>query len=216
MRYLAKDEKRDAFLEAMVYSKTIPEAAEEAGVSMKLVEGWMESSVLFQREVRRLLRKRSIKRDQALELFLKKFAATGRFWESARECGVSGHAIKKWAEKHPAFKLALEEAQELFADSLERAAHVRAVDGTDGGSRRRMYSDKLLEMMLKKVRPEYRDSKVDVKVGAGAGVLVVGGMAKSIEDWKSAERKMLGVDGGKVVDVEASVEETEDDAKTGG
>jgi hypothetical protein len=106
--------------------------------------------------------------------FLIAFAEQGTITHSALAAGVSRTLIYEWIRSDPAFADAFEEAKEAFADLLEREARRRAVDGveeyvlhhgkvvrdpeTGAYLKRRTYSDRLMELMLRAKRPaEYRD-----------------------------------------------------------
>ncbi|WP_130472464.1 hypothetical protein [Candidatus Magnetaquicoccus inordinatus] len=69
----------------------------------------------------------SIKRRK---LFLDALAATGTVTDAARLAGVSRGGVYLVRSADPEFAQAWEEAIEIFADSLESAAHQRAVTPT--------------------------------------------------------------------------------------
>jgi hypothetical protein len=106
--------------------------------------------------------------------FLIAYADIGTATHAAQAAGVDRRTVYNWTESDPAFVDAWDAAKEAFADLLEREARRRAVDGveeyvlhhgkvlrdpeTGEYLKRRTYSDRLMELMLRAKRPaEYRD-----------------------------------------------------------
>jgi hypothetical protein len=106
--------------------------------------------------------------------FLAAYADVGTITHAAQAAGIYRGTVYEWCESDPVFADAWEEAKEAFADLLEREARRRAVDGveeyvlhhgkvlrdpeTGAYLKRRTYSDRLMELMLRAKRPaEYRD-----------------------------------------------------------
>lgn len=127
------------------------------------------------------------------EWFLAFYAETGRFWSSAESAGVSGREVEQWAEDDPDFAERMREARELYTDTLVAEAHRRAMVGGPRSSS--APSDKLLIALIQQARKDFGapppPPKVDVNVNNAAGVLLVGGTAGSLEEWRSKEAELL-------------------------
>ena len=129
---------------------------------------------------------------EQLEKFLAHFTVSGRFWEASFAAGLSGYAVRVRMEADEKFLLRVKEAQELYADSLESEAERRAVYGIE---KDRIYSDRMLEMLLRKHRPElYRDTaKATVEINANTGVVIVERRAESVDEWmRMAQSEQVG------------------------
>ncbi len=89
-----------------------------------------------------------------LRLFLIAYSQTGRKHESARTAGIGTTTITNWRRRSPVFEAAVQEALEVYRESLVCEVHRRGVKGVDepvffqgevcGHIRR--YSDRLLEL----------------------------------------------------------------------
>ncbi len=98
------------------------------------------------------------------KLFLAALAQSGVITAAAQAAGMSRGCVYLHRAKDPVFAEEWESALELFVDSLESAAHQRAVVGWEepifqGGQRVghiRKYSDSLLLAMLRARIPAYR------------------------------------------------------------
>lgn len=126
--------------------------------------------------------------------FLDELRRTGRWAHSAEAVGVHYNTVYLHRKKDPAFEAECTAALEYFRDVLVEAAVTRAVDGIeetiynkDGeitGTRIK-YSDRLLELLLKRHDPKFRDShQIDVKVDAQVGVLLVQAPSADSASWK--------------------------------
>ena len=125
------------------------------------------------------------------EAYVELLAQHGTHATPSRILGLGHNTMCRLRERDPEFKQACEEALELYTDTLKQAAHRRAVEGVDEpiyhqgvlvGYKKR-YSDRLLEVMLKKNDPSFRDGHhVDIK--AENGVIVVGDRAKDALGWE--------------------------------
>ena len=122
--------------------------------------------------------------------FLQYYALTGQLVKSSREIGISPTTVRTLRKNDPAFDEAMQEAADEFRESIEREVLRRAVFGVDepvfqGGEEvgtKRVYSDALLMMAMKKFDPSYKEThQVDVNVSPG--VLAVP-MTESEEDWE--------------------------------
>ena len=124
--------------------------------------------------------------------FLERLAATGLLYTSAHDVGVSGGTVRSAAKKDKDFAAAIEEAKSAFTDTLIAEVHRRGVEGVekpiyqrgervDAGEVKE-YSDRLLELLLKRQDPSFRDS-VKVEGNIAAGVLVVDLGSATHEEW---------------------------------
>ena len=111
--------------------------------------------------------------------YLKRVAETGLLVRAAE--GIASYStFKDLREKDPEFQAAVEAALEQFGDVIEREAIRRAVVGWlepvyyrgQKVGYKRKFSDRLLEVVLKKWRPEYREH-VQVDASVKGGVLAV-------------------------------------------
>lgn len=131
--------------------------------------------------------------------FLKVLGKTGLINKSAAAAGVHPSTVYEHIQHDPEFKAEVERVRTDFNERLEAEAYRRAVDGYDEpvyqkGERvgfRRVFSDGLLTLMLKKNIPEYRD-KITADVNhSGSAVLVVPLTPEDSREW---ERQQLGGD----------------------
>lgn len=116
-----------------------------------------------------------------IERFLDNLRTTGLWYESAEACGLSYSTILRLRKQDEEFKEMCEEMMQSYRESLERACHNRAVDGWDEPvfSQRlgtqigtiRKFDSRLLELMLKRHIPEYRE-KYEGEIKITGGVLV--------------------------------------------
>lgn len=124
--------------------------------------------------------------------FLKVLAETGAFKYACTTAGVLHQQVRKFVKENLQFAEAVQDAQAEFNESLEMEAHRRAVDGwnepvysqklgTKIGQVRR-YSDRLLEIMLKKNIAGYREKRSDDQ-NVVAGVMVVGVVQNDPQNW---------------------------------
>lgn len=89
--------------------------------------------------------------------FLQSYLEFGTVTAGCRGAGVSRRQYYHWLEKYPDFKEAVDVALEGHVDDLEEAARTRAKEK----------SDLLMIFLLKRHRPEFRDSH-QVPGGSGA------------------------------------------------
>ena len=128
---------------------------------------------------------------QVQETFLKLYRGNGVINRSAHDLKISPETPRQHAKKHPEFAARMAQALQDYRDVLEMEAHRRAVEGIDKpvyykGSvvgHIREYSDRMLELKLKRNIPEYRDRHT-LDVTHGGGVLVVHRVAETSEDWE--------------------------------
>lgn len=125
-----------------------------------------------------------------LTTYLTELARAGRKHGAAKAAGLKMSFIQDLRKDDPEFAEAEREALQVYGESLEKEAHRRGVEGWDepvfykgdvcGHVQR--FSDRLLELSLKKNVPEWRD-KVQVDAKLTGGVLVVAKPAPTPEDW---------------------------------
>lgn len=137
--------------------------------------------------------------DAAKQKFIEIYRNTGRWNYSAEAAGVSGQTVKEHMKSDEEFRLAVEEAKALYADSIEKEIQRRGVEGweepvfnyKDGSVLGvvRKFSDRMLEMLAKRHIAEYRERTTgDVNVG---GVLVVNAPPLSAEEWSEKHKKKI-------------------------
>jgi hypothetical protein len=129
--------------------------------------------------------------------FFAVLAVSGRPLEACFAAGVPFRDVKKLQKSDPEFAYRYEESMLRFCETLQAEAVRRGRDGVDepvfgslGGNmgsgrigEKRVYSDQLLMMELKRRDPSYRE-RMTVDANLTGGVLVVGPVAKSTEQWK--------------------------------
>lgn len=104
--------------------------------------------------------------------FVDALAVSGMISDAAYAAGISRNCAYNQRKADSDFATAWDDALERFADSLEKEAHRRAVEGWEepvfqGGQevgRVRKYSDRLLADMLKARRESYRSPKTSVSI----------------------------------------------------
>jgi len=108
--------------------------------------------------------------------FLEAYAELGHWAPALREAQLPWRTVRNWIDSDPSFAEEVEFAKARYVGVLCRAAHQRAVEGWDvpmiGGQFRdeivaheRKYSDRLLEVMLKRHDPAFRENvKIDQTV----------------------------------------------------
>ena len=117
------------------------------------------------------------------EIFLIHLANTGQFVVSARMANVATAHIN-YALKHDKyFPAHFNEAKQLWMATLEREAYRRGVVGIDTPiinnktgqvlGHTKKYSDRLLELLLKKADPYGYGNKTQLELNVNAGVLVI-------------------------------------------
>jgi len=115
-------------------------------------------------------------------LFIEALAMTGNV---SAACLAAGWTHRNTAYLHrkedPAFAEVWNDAKQIFCDMLESAASERAMgwdepvfnkDGEMVGTKR-VYSDKMMELLLKANRPEKFREKFEHEVTHGGGVIVI-------------------------------------------
>lgn len=130
-----------------------------------------------------------------LQTALLTYAASGSLKKAAREANLSTNAIRVRLRHDDNFARAWDEAREIAACGLEDEARRRAVDGVDepvffqgevvGYSKR--YSDSLLIMLLKGVRPELRETLNKHELSGSLG------LEQQVADAAQRLDKLLGI-----------------------
>lgn len=142
--------------------------------------------------------------DPKLVAYLEALAETGRVMESCRAAGLTWAQMSKHRQRTKGFADVEDAAMEVYRDTLRREVHRRAVEGVqkpvyyrdqriDEPGESVVYSDRLLEMLLKRHCPEYQE-KVQVDHNVRGGVLVIGGTMGTIEDWAAKHGGTIDVD----------------------
>lgn len=129
-----------------------------------------------------------------IEQFLDNLRKTGLWYESAESCGLSYATIHRLKKQDEEFKEWCDDAMLSYRESLERECHRRAIEGWDEPvfSQKlgtvigviRKFDPRLLELMLKRHIPEYRE-KFEGEIKVSGGVLVAPVSVSSPQDWES-------------------------------
>lgn len=130
------------------------------------------------------------------EKFLEVFRRTGLLNKSAEAVDVHPETVRRLRKDDSDFAAEYDEALQHFRETLEAEACRRAVEGCqeeiyyqgDVCGVRLNYSDRMLELLLKRHIPEFRD-KHSVDMTVGGGVLVVPGNAESVEEWERRQKE---------------------------
>lgn len=129
-----------------------------------------------------------------IEAFLDNLAQTGLINESSAKAGLSHYTIRRLRKAEEEFEEMIAEAMDDYRELLVREADRRARIGVDEpvysqklGVRIgviRKYSDRLMELMLKRHIPEFRD-KFEGEIKVTGGVLISPAVAQSSEEWRA-------------------------------
>jgi hypothetical protein len=124
--------------------------------------------------------------------------ATGLKYVSADAVGVDQATVREHAKVDPVFAQACETAQQIWIErNLITESVRRAMNGVDkpiiGGkfkdeivATERVYSDGLMTVLLKALRPEFRDGPAAVATaGVNAGVMVIPAAPATMGDWQA-------------------------------
>lgn len=128
---------------------------------------------------------------EELEKFLEEYSRTGLLHASAYSAGITPNILAVKRRQSKEFDDEVRHALERFHETLEGEARRRAVEGFDepvfhkgmecGAVKR--FSDRLLEILLKRHIPEFRD-KFQLDATLKGGVLVVPAAAGTVEEWR--------------------------------
>lgn len=115
------------------------------------------------------------------EEFLINYANSGTKAYAAQAAKVPLSLINTALKKDPLFSAAFEEAKELWLNKLEKECQRRALDGVDTPvinrqtgqvlGHIRKYSDRCLELLLRKADPYGYGNRVQIEANLNAGVL---------------------------------------------
>lgn len=147
---------------------------------------------------------------------------------AAQYAGVSSEAVRFYSKNtNPDFADAINEAMDIFKESLEQVALRRAVDGWEEpvyqkgelvGTIHR-HSERMLEMLLKRHIPDFKDNlRIDNSVNGG--VLLIPS-ALSAEEWEASygpnsdqQVETNGPSGNGPLTIEGTVSKEKDDDST--
>lgn len=138
--------------------------------------------------IRRVLTPISV---EAVTIFLDHLTRTGRYAHSAIKAKIELSTITRLRKNDREFSNMCEERMAVFRDRLEKECYRRAVEGWDEAifdklgrpvGTVRKFDGKLLELMLKRHIPEFRD-KMEVSNVHSGGVLVVPVVAPNAQAW---------------------------------
>lgn len=127
-------------------------------------------------------------------IFLENLSKTGRWYESAKVADISYQCVKDTIKRDSSFESLTKLAEGEYKNLLHREAQRRAVEGVEDPvfyegkivGYRQKFSDRLLEIMLKRHDPAFKDSLsvsggIDVQVGVLA--VTTGKTKKTPEQW---------------------------------
>lgn len=135
--------------------------------------------------------------EELKQVFLDHYRENGLVYLSAELTGVASTTVNDAVRADPIFAEAFREAKQANTDMLVAEAKRRAYQGVDepivGGKDRdeivtykRVYSDRLLELLLRANREEFRNKdKVDDGGTQQGGVLVMPSRPLSIDEWEA-------------------------------
>lgn len=117
--------------------------------------------------------KGAVRTQHRKDRMVKCLAETGMLRRAARAAGIPLHRHYKWIRSDPEYALAIREALEQAADSLEEEAIRRARDGVKEPVYYKgevvgyvyKYSDSLLQFLLRGLRREKYGDRLDLKSG---------------------------------------------------
>lgn len=124
-------------------------------------------------------------------MFLQLLAGAGRIRECALAAGLSTTTVYRKRKEDAEFEKRLQDALQGYKELLERETHRRGVDGWEEpvyqkgaqvGTVRR-FSDRLLELALKRHCPEWRE-KIQLDANLSGGVIVVSAPPANLEEWQ--------------------------------
>lgn len=218
-------ERCDLFLDVLGKTGHVAEALKATGLKMDAVLYRKRKNPDFAAGWDLALESAGRARDYLV--FLDVFAKTGNQTEALKLSGMRRADLLAKKRDDPDFAEAFNEALAISNDALEAEARRRAVEGVEelviqSGSpvyhldakgnilcdelgepipiKKKVYSDKLLETMLKANMPEKYRENVKVDHAVTGGVLLLAGKAPSQDEWeKRMEQKRLASQG-KVIE----------------
>lgn len=131
--------------------------------------------------------------DRAKEKYLAALKINGLHVKAAEAAGVNYKTAFRHRKDDPEFAELVDEALDYFRDELELETYRRGVQGVthviyqrgQAVGEEKRYSDRCLELLLKKNIPEYRE-KFDINANLSGGVLVVPALAGTTQAWLEA------------------------------
>lgn len=132
------------------------------------------------------------------EIFLAELERTGLVTRAADKALVTRTTVYRRLSMDPEFKEAFETARERYREALIAEAEFRARgyevpvfhQGLETGAKKPVYSERLLELLLKARVPEFRD-RLQVEATVAVGVMVVPAVAESAEDWRAGANQKV-------------------------
>lgn len=130
------------------------------------------------------------------EKFLVTFRVCGLIGKSSLAAGICPETLRVHREKDAEFGAAIDDAYLTYTETLEAAAHLRAVDGLEepiyqGGKlvgKKRVFSDHILALMLKRHIAAYREKQsLDININGGVFVAPLSG--ESSKEWEKRNRE---------------------------
>lgn len=133
--------------------------------------------------------------DERAETFLREYRDSGVFYASAAVAGVESTTVRNRMKADPAYAALVAEAKEEHTDELVQQAIKLALHGTKrpivGGKNKdeiityeTMYSERMLELLLKTRREEFRCRDKVEDEGQKGGVMVVPARQTTMDDWE--------------------------------
>lgn len=118
--------------------------------------------------------------DEVHRRFIENYEVTGQISTAAKAAGVSLDTIYKQKKIHPTLVEEMEIAHHKYCDSMENEMRRRAIEGVvedvyyqgEVVGTKRVYSDKMLETLMKKERPDAFRERKEIS-GAGGGPLEI-------------------------------------------
>lgn len=129
----------------------------------------------------------------AIEAFLRQLELTGVVFKSAERAGLSYRTVRRLRKDDVVFAELWAESMQAYRDSIEEEARRRAMDGWDEPqfSQRlgtqmgviRKFDSRLLELMLKRHIPEFRE-QFKGEIAISGGVLVAPAPVTTEDEWE--------------------------------
>lgn len=151
---------------------------------------------IIESEGKHIIERNSIYDPVVRKRFLITLEKIGVLQTACKLHNVNRQTLFKAKREDPEFQEQIDEAIETYKALLEEEAHRRAVEGWDEPvysqklgrkiGHIRKFSDRLLELKLKRHIPEYRD-KVSVDATVKAGIVVIPAHQKELTDEQWAE-----------------------------